>query len=220
MKYTDTVGQVVRLTVRNPFAVLLISVGFSASLLPFLTGIVVAGTVGAVVGLWTTSLLLGFIGVGGARIAVVVVEREVSLGTEHFWEGVRAGKQMGPAVGVGTFVIALFALLLSSNPFESVVGMSLALIGVYALLGWFVLSLFSLTLWASFERELGVRETFAEGGRLVLKEPMAAVWFTVQTIGWTLLSIPLIVAPVVILPGFIQLLGTAMIARAAEDSYS
>ena len=45
---------------------------------------------------------------------------------------------------------------------------------------------------------------------------MAAVWLIVQAIGWTLLSIPLVFAPALLLPGFVQMLGTAIVTRAAE----
>ena len=218
MKYADAVVRAARLTVRNPFAVLLVSVGVSVSMLPFLTGLAVAGAAGGIVGLWTTSILLGFVGVGGARISVVVVEREVSLGTSYFWEGVRSGTRMAGAVGFGTFVFGLVGLGLVSNPLDGVVGMSVAMMGVYALVAWYVLAMFSLTLWASFESERGVRESFADGARLVLKRPVAAVWLVVQTVGWTLLSILLIVAPVLLLPGFVQLVGTALISRAADEN--
>lgn len=217
MKYADAVVRAVRLTVRNPFAVLLVSVGVSVSLLPLLTGVVVGGAVGGIVGLWTTSLLLGFVGVGGARISVVVVEREVSLGTRYFWDGIRSGKKMGPAVGLGTFVFGLIALVLASNPLDGVVGLSIALVGVYLLIAWFVLAMFALTLWASFECERGVKASFTDGGRLILSRPVSAVWLVVQAIGWSLLSLLLIIAPVFVLPGFVQLIGTALVSQAANE---
>lgn len=217
MEYADTVVRAARLTVRNPFAVVLVSVGATVSVLPFLTGILMAGPAGGLVGLWTTSMLLGFVGVGGARISTVVLEREVSLGTSYFWEGIRAGPKMAATVGVGTFVVAVVALLLALNPAEGVVGLSVAMLGVYALVGWFVLATFSLTMWASFESAQGVRASFADGGRLVLEHPVAAGWLIVQAVGWSLLSIPLIVAPVVVLPGFVQLVGTALVRRAVAN---
>lgn len=216
MKYADTVVRVARLTVRNPFAVVLVSVGTSVAVLPFLVGILVAGAAGGVVGLWTSSLLLGVVGVGGAAISTVVVEREVSLGTSYFWEGIRDGPKMAGVVGVGTFVVAAVALALALNPAEGVVGMSIALFGVYALIGWFTLAMFALTCWASARPDGEVREAFVEGGRLILEEPTAAGWLIVQALGWTLLSLPLVFAPVVLLPGFVQLLGTALVVRAAE----
>lgn len=222
MKYADTVVRAARLTVRNPFAVVLVSLAASVSTLPFLTGAALAGPLGGLAGLWTSSLLLGFVAVGGARISVVVVEREVSLGTSYFWEGVRSGTRMGLAVGVVTFVVALAAILLGLNPLDGVAGMSVALVGVYALVAWFVLAMFALTAWASSEPRPGVREAFVAGGRLVLEEPVSAVWLVVQAVGWALLSIPLVIAPMLLLPGFVQLLGTAIIVRAgseeAEDS--
>ena len=217
MKYADAVVRAVRLTVRNPFAVLLVSVGVSVSLLPFFTGLVVGGVVGGVVGLWTTSLLLGFVGVGGARISAVVVEREVSLGTSYFWEGVRSGTKMALTVGIGTFGFGLGALALVTNPLDGVVGMSVAMLGVYALVAWYVLAMFSLTLWASFDRGRDIRESFADGARLILERPVSAVWLVVQTVGWTLLSALLVVAPVLLLPGFVQLVGTALVFRAADE---
>jgi hypothetical protein len=217
MKYADTVVRTTRLTVRNPFAVVLVSLAVSVSTLPFLTGAVLAGSLGGLAGLWTTSFLLGFVSVGGARIFAVVVEREVSLGTSYFWEGVRSGTRMGLAVGAGTFIVVLATILLGLNPLDGVAGMSVALVGVYALVAWFVLAMFSLTAWASMEGQLGIRDAFTEGGRLVLEEPVSAVWLVVQAVGWTLLSIPLIIAPMLLLPGFVQLLGTAIIARAASE---
>jgi hypothetical protein len=220
MEYADTVVRAVRLTVRNPFAVVLVSVGASVSVLPFLTGILVAGAVGGLVGLWTTSLLLGFVGVGGARIFTVVLEREVSLGTSYFWEGIRDGTRMALAVGTGTFVVGTVAFVLALNPAEGVLGWSVALLGLYALVAWFVLTTFSLTSWAEFESPGDVRGSFVDGGRLVLEHPIAAVWLVVQAVGWTLLSILLLIAPFVLLPGFVQLVGTALVRRATASDDS
>jgi len=217
MKYADTVVGVARLTVRNPFAVVLVSVGASVSVLPFLIGILVAGVLGAVVGLWTTSMLLGFVGVGGARISNVVLEREVSLGTSYFWEGIRSGPKMAAAVGVGTFLVAAVALLLVLNPATGIVGLIVAMLGVYALVTWFVFATFSLALWGSLERPGNVGQSFSDGGRLLLGAPLAVVWLVVQAVGWTLLSVPLIIAPVVLLPGFVQFVGTALVREAQPD---
>lgn len=61
MKYANTVVEAVRVTVRNPFAVVQVSVAASASLLPFATGLFLAGAVGGLVGLWTSSFALGFV---------------------------------------------------------------------------------------------------------------------------------------------------------------
>jgi len=220
MEYADTVVRAVRLTARNPFAVVLVSVGASVSVLPFLTGILVAGAVGGIVGLWTTSLLLGFVGVGGARICRVVLEREVSLGTSYFWEGIRNGTRMALAVGVGTFVVGTTSFIVALNPVEGVLGLSIALLGLYALVAWFVLVTFSLTAWAGIGSPRGIKGSFVEGGGLVLEHPVAAAWLVVQAVGWTLVSIPLIIAPFVLLPGFVQLVGTALVrrARAGDDS--
>lgn len=220
MKYAWSVAQCARVTVRNPFAVLLVSVGTTLSVLPFATGVLVAGTVGGLIGLWTTSIMLGFVAVGGARIAVVTLEREVSLGTDYFWEGMKTGTIMGPAVGIGTFAAALVAIVLFSIPAEGVVGMSLTLVGLYVLIAWFVLATFALTLWASFENPRDVRTAFVEGGTLILEEPSAAAWLVVQAIGWTLLAVPLIIAPVLILPGFVQMIGTAIVRVAVTESSS
>ncbi|WP_146047428.1 hypothetical protein [Haloferax marisrubri] len=162
-------------------------------------------------------MLLGFVAVGGARLFVVVVEREVSLGTGYFWSGIRAGKRMAPVIGFGTFVVAFGALLLASNPLDGIAGMSVAMLGVYLLLAWYVLVMYSLTLWASSDQPVDVRDTFVGGGRLILERPVSAGWLLVQTVGWTLLSIPLFVAPVLLLPGFVQLIGTAIITRAMEE---
>lgn len=224
MEYADTVVRSVRLAVRNPFAVVLVSVGTTVALVPLLTGVYLAGTLGAVVGLWTTAFALGFVAVGGARIAAVVYEREVSLGTSYFWEGIRSGTRVAPAIGVGTFLAALVALVLVVNPLDGVAGMSLALLGVYLLLAWYVLVTFALALWGASEgaddvdATDGVRASFAEGGRLVLEHPVAAVWVLVQSVGWTLVSIPLIIAPVLVLPGFVQLVCTGIVRRAADGS--
>lgn len=220
MKYAGSVVQCARLTVRNPFAVLLVSLGATVSLLPFITGVFVAGAVGGVVGLWTTSFMLGFVAVGGARIATVTLEREVSLGTDYFWEGVKRGTVMGPIVGVGTFGTALVAIAFSSISADGVLGMSLTLLGLYVVLGWFVLATFALTLWAAFENPRDPRAAFVEGGTLILEQPAAAAWLLVQAIGWTLLSIPLIIAPVLLLPGFVQMVGTAIVRLAATESRS
>lgn len=216
MEYADTVMRAIRVAVRNPFAVVLVSLAASMAVLPFLTGLLVAGAVGGLVGLWTSSFMLGFVAVGGARISTVVLERQVSLGTSYFWEGMRNGTRMATAVGAGTFLVAAVALALALNPLDGVAGLSVAMFGVYAILGWFTLVVFSLTRWASFGQSLGVRASFREGGRLILERPIAAVWLVVQAVGWTLISIPLIIAPVVILPGFVQLVGTELARAAAE----
>lgn len=220
MKYAGSVVQSARVTVRNPFAVLLISIAATVALFPFLTGIILGGTAGGLVGLWTTSFMLGFVAVGGARITTVTLEREVSLGTDYFWEGIKKGTVMGPVVGVGTFLVALVAIVLSSIPADGLVGMSLILFAVYLLLGWFTLAMFALTLWASFENSRDVRSAFTEGATLILEEPAAAIWLLVQTVGWTLLSIPLIIAPMLLLPGFVQMVSTAIVRLAASESDS
>lgn len=220
MNYTGSVVRCTRVAVRNPFAVLLVSIGTTVSLLPFFAGVLVAGAAGGLVGLWTTSFALGFVAVGGARIATVILDREVSLGTDYFWEGIRKGRVMGPVIGIGTFVAALLLIVLSSNPFSGVVGMSVTLIGVYVLLGWFVVATFALTLWASLENPREVRAAFAEGGILILESPAAVAWLLIQAIGWTLLAVPLIIAPMLLLPGFLQLLGTAIVRSVVSGSSS
>jgi hypothetical protein len=216
MKYADTVVKSVRVTIRNPFAVILVSIGASVSVLPFLTGFFIAGGFGGLVGLWTSSLMLGAVGVGGARIATVVLEREVSLGTSYFWEGISDGPKMAVVIGTGTFLVAAIALLLAQNSLTGVPGLSVTLIGGYAMICWFILAVFSLTCWASDGYPNGVRASFGAGGRLILKRPAAAVWLVVQAIGWTLVTIPLIIAPAVILPGFVLFIGTALVMRASE----
>lgn len=217
MEYAGTVVRVVRVTIRNPFAVVLVSVSAAASSLPFFVGILIAGVWGGIVGLWTSSLLLGAVGVGGARIATIVLEREVSLGTSYFWAGIRDGTSMAVAVGVGTFAVAATALVLAVNPLTGVLGLSLAMVGVYGLLGWFVLVVFALSYWADADTPRGVRRSFVDGGRLVLKRPSAAAWLVVQTIGWTLLAVPLIIAPIILLPGLVLFIGTAIAVEAAEE---
>jgi hypothetical protein len=220
MKYADTVARTARSTVRNPFAVVLVSVAASASALPFITGFLFAGLVGGLVGLWTTSFALGFVAVGGARIATVTLEREVSLGTEYFWEGIRHGRQMGLTVGFGTFIVLVIATLAVSNPLNGVIGLSLALVGVYTVLAWFTLVTFALAFWASLSDHDDVRKAFIEGGTLILEKPHGAGWLLVQTVGWTLLAIPLIIAPVLVLPGFVQMLGVCIVRTAASESAS
>ncbi|MFC7130730.1 hypothetical protein [Haloferax chudinovii] len=217
MKYADTVVRAARLLVRNPFAVLLVSVATTLSLVPLVSGVALGGVVGGLVGLWTSTMLLGFVAVGGSRLFVIVVEREVSLGTGYFWKGIRAGKTVAPVVGFGTFVVAFGVLLLASNPLDGIAGMSVAMLGVYLLLTWYVLVMYSLTLWASSDQPVEVRDAFVGGGRLILERPVSAGWLLVQTIGWTLLSIPLFIAPVLLLPGFVQLVGTAIITRAMDE---
>ena len=220
MKYASTVVRTVRLTVRNPFAVVLVSVATSVSVVPFVTGFLLAGPVGGLVGLWTTSFMLGFVTVGGARIATVTLEREVSLGTDYFWEGIRQGRRMGLAIGFGTFVVALIALLAVVNPVSGILGLSLSLVGVYLALAWFTLATFALAFWAPSRDHDDVLEPFIEGGTLILEEPIGAGWLLVQAVGWTLLAIPLVIAPVLVLPGFVQLLGTSIVRAAARESPS
>ena len=220
VRYASTVVRTTRLTVRNPFAIVLVSVATTVAALPFITGFLFAGPIGGLVGLWTTSLLLGFVAVGGARIATVTLEREVSLGTDYFWEGVRRGGRMGLTIGLGTFVVALLALLAVANPLRGIPKLSLAFVGVYLVLGWFVLVTFGLAFWAPSLDRTDVRESFVQGGTLILEEPLGAGWLLVQAVGWTLLSIPLILAPVLVLPGFVQTLGIAIVRAAAEESPS
>ena len=220
MKYASTVVRTVRLTVRNPFAVVLVSVATTVSVLPFVTGFLLAGSVGGLVGLWTTSFMLGFVAVGGARIATVTLEREVSLGTDYFWEGIRLGRRMALAIGFGTFVVALVALLAVVNPVSGILGLSLALAGVYLVLAWFTLTTFALAFWAPSLDHGDLRGPFIDGGTLILEEPTGAGWLLVQAVGWTLLAIPLILAPVLVLPGFVQTLGISIVRTAAEDSPS
>lgn len=218
MKYTDVVSQVARLSIRNPFAILLISGATTVSMLPFFTGILMAGVPGGIVGLWTSSMMLGFVGVGGASISTVVLIREVSLGTSHFWEGMVDGMRMATVTGAATFAVTLVSLLVILNPFDDLLGMSIAVLGVYVMVSWFVLATFSLALWAEHETQRDVTESFTAGWLLIIEQPIAAVVLVVQTVGWTLLSLPLIIAPVLIVPGFIQLIGTAIARRAVSDT--
>lgn len=218
MTYASAVVRSTRLTVRNPFAVLLVSIGVSVSVLPFVTGVLLAGGLGGLIGLWTTSFMLGFVGAGGARIMTIILEREVSLGTEYFWEGLRNATRMGPTLGVGTFAVSVIGITLLSLQGSDVVSLSLSLLGLYLLLAWFVLAIYALTLWASLENPRDVRAAFVEAVTLIFEEPVAAGWVLVQTIGWTLLSVPLIIAPVLILPGFVQLVGTEIVRTAGTES--
>ena len=220
MKYASTVVRTTRLAVRNPFAIVLVSVATTVAVLPFITGFLFAGLIGGLVGLWTTSFLLGFVAVGGARIATVTLEREVSLGTDYFWEGIHRGGRMGLTIGLGTFVVTLLALVAVANPLSGILRWSLALVGIYLVLGWFVLATFGLAFWAPSLDHTDVRGSFVQGGTLILEEPLGAGWLLVQAVGWTLLSIPLILVPVLLLPGFVQTLGIAIVRAAAEESLS
>lgn len=220
MKYASTVVGTVRLTVRNPFAVVLVSIAASVSVLPFVTGFLVAGAAGALVGLWTTSFMLGFVATGGARIATVTLERKVSLGTDYFWEGLRRGRRMGLVLGFGTFVVLSAAVLAVANPVDGIPGLSIALVGIYLVLAWFALATFALAFWAPAPDPDDVLGPFVEGATLILEEPVSAGWLLVQTVGWTLLAIPLVIAPVLLLPGFVQVLGIAIAREAARERSS
>jgi len=218
MKYAGAVVRSARLTVRNPFAVVLVSLGVTVSMLPVATGIIVAGAPGALVGLWLSSFMLGFVAAGGARLMTVILEREVSLGTTYFWAGIRDAKTMGPAVGLGTFVASVVAITLLSVPGGDVPSLAISLFGVYVLAGWFVVATYAVTLWAAFENPRDVRTAFGDGVTLLLEEPTAAGWVLIQTVGWTLLAVPLVIAPVLVLPGFVQLVGTEIVRTAATES--
>lgn len=206
--------------IRNPFGVLLVSVIMSLSILPFVTGFLLAGPAGGLVGLWTTSFLLGFLSVGGAQLMTITLEREVSLGTDHFWEGIRQGRRMGLAIGFGTFLVALVVLMTVVNPINGILGLSLMLVGFYLLLVWFTLVMFALTFWAPSRDHDNIRAPFLKGGTLILVEPTSAGWLLVQAIGWTLLSIPLIIAPMLVLPGFVLMISISIVRTAALDSPS
>jgi len=218
MKYADAVVRSARLTVRNPFAVVLVSVAVTVAMIPFVTGIFVGGALGALAGLWLSSFVLGFVGAGSARLMTVILEREVSLGTTYFWAGIRDAKTMGPALGLGTFLTSVVAITLLSIPGTGVPSLAIALVGAYLLAGWFVVATYALTLWAAFENPRGVRPAFVDGVTLILEEPTSAGWVLVQTFGWTLLAVPLIIAPVLVLPGFVQLVATAIVRIAANES--
>ena len=216
MKYAGVVARTVRLTVRNPFAVVLVSVAATLSTVPFVTGLIVGGPVGGLVGLWTSSILLGLVCVGGARSAVVLHEREVSLGTDYFREGLRRGPVLGFAVGVGTFCVILLLVLLWSVRADTLLDLALVMVGLYVFVAWVVLVVFSTSLWAGGEFP-GVRTSFRAGAVSILENPVAAAWVVVQAVGWTLLAIPLVVAPALLLPGFVQLLGTGFVLEATSD---
>ncbi|RJT07890.1 hypothetical protein [Halococcus sp. IIIV-5B] len=218
MKYASAVVRSARLTVRNPFAVVLVSVGVTVSLLPFVTGVIVAGVLGGLVGLWLTSFMLGFVGAGGARLMTIILERESSLGTDYFWEGLRDAQRIGPAIGVGTFVVSIVAIVLLSLPGNDVISIGISLLGVYLLAAWFVVVVYALSLWAAFENARDVRSAFVDGVTLILEEPTAAGWILVQSVGWTLLMVPLIIAPVIVLPGFVQLIATEIVRIATIES--
>jgi hypothetical protein len=218
MKYAGAVVRSARLTVRNPFAIVLVSVAVTISVLPFVTGVLVAGPPGGLAGLWLSSFMLGFVSAGGARLMTVILEREVSLGTDYFWEGLRSATRIGPVVGLGTFAVSVVAITLVSIPGTDVVSLAIALVGIYLLVAWFVVVMYALTLWAAFDSPRGVRAAFVDGMTLILEEPIAAGWVLVQTIGWTLLAVPLIIAPVVVLSGFVQLIATEIVRTAATES--
>lgn len=218
MKYASAVVRSARLTVRNPFAVVLVSIAVTISLLPFVTGVLIAGVFGGLVGLWTSSFMLGFVAAGGARLMTVILEREVSLGTDYFWEGLRDATRVGPVVGLGTFVVSLVAIVLLSIPGTDIASLGLSMLGIYLLAGWFVVATYALALWAAFENPRDVRAAFVDAVTLILEEPVSAGWVLVQTIGWTLLAIPLIIAPILVLPGFVQLVGTEIVRIAVTES--
>ena len=218
MTYASAVVRSARLTVRNPFAIVLVSLGVTVSALPFVTGVLLAGSIGGFVGLWTSSFVFGFVAAGGARLMTVILEREVSLGTDYFWSGLRDATLVGPVVGIGTFLVALVAITLLSLPGSDVLSLSLSLVGLYVLVAWFTLVIYALTLWAAFENPRDVRSAFVDGATLIFEEPASAGWVVVQTVGWTLLAIPLIIAPILVLPGFVQLVGTEIVRIAATES--
>jgi hypothetical protein len=217
MDYAKAVTRSVRLAVRNPYALVLVSVATTVSLLPFVTGLLIAGPVGGLAGLWFSSFLLGFTAAGGARIMTAVTERNLSLGTRYFWEGCRQATVTGPAVGVGTFLVAVVAIGLTLVPVGGLFGTSLAVFGVYLLLAWYVVVMFALPLWAALDDPLHISEAFSAGGGLILERPAAAGWLLVQTVGWSLLSVPLFVAPALLLPGFLQLVATGIVIDTAAD---
>lgn len=215
MDYPRAVVRAVKLTVRNPIAIVLISLSTTVALLPFLAGVLLAGVIGGIVGLWTSSMLLGFVAAGGARISTVLLERNVSMGTSYFWEGIRRGRRIGPIIGVGTFLSVLVPIVLSSVPLEGVARYALVMVGVYVVLTWFVVAMYALSLWAGADGAGGTGEAFRDAGVLILERPTGWIWLLIQAAGWTLIAIPLVIAPILLLPGFVQVIGTAIVHETA-----
>ena len=216
--YPRVVARSGRLAVKNPFGVVCISVATSLAVVPLVVGTLVGGVVGALVGLWTCCLILGFVTTGSVTMAVAIVTREISLGTSEFVEGVKNGQTMGPAVGVGTFVVSLLAVALAVLPLSGVVGWSAKLVGVYLVASWYVVAMVALVHWASDDAPSDVRTSFVNAVDLIFRRPALIVWIPIQSIGWLLLSIPLLIFPFVVTPGLVTVIGTAMVVAAREET--
>lgn len=215
MSYRGSVAMAVRLAIRNPFGLVLVSLAFSLALTPFITSTAFPSPLTVLAGLWASSLLTGIVLIGGFSLATVVVERSLSLGTSHFWEGIRRDWQGGFVVGAGTFLVSLVTTALVVNPFDGLVGTSLGVAGAHLFAGWWLLVAFSLP-WYVTGTDL--RTAFRNGALLILEQPVAAVWVVAQGLGWGFIAVVTIVTPVLLLPGFLVVLVTTVVEGAASGS--
>lgn len=205
MQYRRPVQRAFRNALKNTIGLVIASVATSASLLPFITSVFLPVPFGWVVGLWTSSLLLGVVLVGSFSLMDAIANRGVSLGTYYFWAGIESDWKGGLVIGVCTFFVTLVTAVLVDNPLAGVMRVSLTLFGTYLFCGWWVWVSFSLPMLARVDT---LQAAFVRGGELLLSKPVAGLWLLVQALGLTLLSIPTIITPVILLPGMLMLLAT------------
>lgn len=210
-----TVAETMKLSVRNPSALLVVSLATSFSLLPFLSAVLFGIPLAQLAGLWTTCIFLGITTASGFELMTAVAQRDGSAGLSRFRRGIRNRWRDGFAIGLGTFVVALAILLLVSNPFSGVFQLSVTLFGFYISLGWWIWLAFALPV--QVQNDLDLTSALKVGGVLALNDPISVVWLTVQSVGWTLLAVLTVVTPFVLLPGFLMLLA-AISARSLQSS--
>jgi hypothetical protein len=215
MDYRRSVEVTVRDAVRNSLGLLVVSLLFSASLLPFSTTIFFSVPLAWVAGLWTTCLLAGVVTVAGFRLATEVAARHESISLAPLWRGFREDWLVGMAIGALTFGLLVVAILLFSVRLSGIAGQTINLFGVYLLIGWLLLLGFALPIYgrltgpASATIPIGnLRFAFRAGLDAFVRNPGGAFWLLVQAAGWTFIAVVTIVTPVLFLPGFLVLLAS------------
>lgn len=215
MKYRKPPVDAIRLGTKNAIPLVAVSALTSLAALPLATSALLAPGFGWVAGMWTTCLLWGIVLVGGFAQCVAVAERQVHTGTAALWAGIRRGWLGGLIIGVATFGLCLSAIGLVVLPYGGLRGTSLSLIAAYLVVGWVLLLAFSLPSYVR-DDDRDLRGAFASGFDRILRAPGAAVWFLLQSIGWTILSVVTLVTPFLLLPGFLMLLAVTITDAAVK----
>lgn len=199
----------VREVVGNIVTVVVSSLLVSASLFPFLSMVVLGDPLAIVVGLWTTCLVSHVVLVVVFQEAAAIADHELPAGPSELPAVLRREWKVGAGYGLVSFVVILVAVALATNPFDGLLGRSIAVSSVYMGVIWG--TLLTVTFVFHAMERAPIRSSLKRGGLWILSHPPVTIWILVQTAGWTLVALVTIITPFVLLPGFLAVLITHIV---------